>query len=141
MLKLRALVVDDSRVMRNMVMENLKRTGLAEFIFTEASDGKDALRKFSPKKFDIAFVDIHMPNMDGIEFVNRAREKGGTESIPFIMITSEKTMGKMTDASDAGANSYICKPFTTLELRKKLVPIVDKLNKGSKAAGFFHNLG
>jgi len=139
MLKLRALVVDDSRVMRNMVMENLKRTGLAEFIFTEASDGKDALKKFHPKKFDIAFVDIHMPNMDGIEFVDKARERGETENIPFIMITSEKTMGKMTEATDAGANSYICKPFTTLELRKKLVPIIDKLSKTS-GGDFFHSL-
>ncbi len=140
MLKLRALVIDDSRVMRNMVMENLKRTGLAEFTFTEATDGKDALKKFNPKKFDIVFVDIHMPHMDGIEFVSKARDKGNTEKIPFIMITSEKTMGKMNEATEGGANSFICKPFTTLELRKKLVPIIDKLNNGGNS-GFFHSIG
>ncbi len=139
MQKLRALIIDDSRVMRNMVMENLKRTGLAEFIFTEASDGKDALRKFNVKKFEIVFVDIHMPNMDGIEFVNKARTRGDTENIPFVMITSEKTIGKMTEASEVGANSFICKPFTTLELRKKLVPIIDKLGKVG-SSGFFHSL-
>ena len=140
MLKIRALVIDDSRVMRNMVMENLKRTGLAEFNFTEASDGKDALRKFNVKKFEIVFVDIHMPNMDGIEFVNKARNKGNTENIPFVMITSEKTIGKMTEASEVGANSFICKPFTTLELRKKLVPIIEKMSKVA-SSGFFHSLG
>jgi len=139
MLKLRALVIDDSRIMRNMIMENLKRTGLAEFIFTEASDGKEALKKFNPKRIDIAFVDIHMPNMDGIEFVNKVRGKGNTDNIPFIMITSEKVIGKMTEATDVGANSYICKPFTTLELRKKLIPIIDKLCKGG-GSGFFHSL-
>jgi len=139
MLKLRALVIDDSRVMRNMVMENLKRTGLAEFTFTEASDGRDALRKFNVKKYEIVFVDIHMPHMDGIEFVKNARKKGGTANIPFIMITSEKTIGKMTEASEVGANSFICKPFTTLELRKKLVPIIDRLGKVA-SSGFFHSL-
>ena len=56
-MKLRALVVDDSRVMRNMVKDALRRTELAKFDFSEASDGAEALKKFDPKKTDIAFID------------------------------------------------------------------------------------
>src|SRR5262249_23047727 len=120
-LQVKALVVDDSRVMRNMVMKSLTQSRLAEFEFVEAGDSAKALEKFNPQEIDIAFVDWNMPNMTGIEFVRQARAKGNTEHIPMIMVTSEKTMGKMEEALDqAGANAYICKPFTVEELQHKL---------------------
>lgn len=129
MLKLRALVVDDSRVMRNMVMQSLKKARLAvEWEFVEAEDGADALSKFNVDTVDIAFVDWNMPNMTGIEFVAKARAQGGTQYIPIIMVTSEKTMGKIEEALDkAGANAYICKPFTAEDLGCRLTKIVENL--------------
>lgn len=128
MMKLRALVVDDSRVMRSMVMQNLKKTSLAEWEFIEAEDGADALNKFSVDNIDIAFVDWNMPKMTGIDFVRQARAIGGTQYIPIIMVTSEKTMGKIEEALDqAGANAYICKPFTAEDLQRKLERIVESL--------------
>lgn len=130
MIKLRALVVDDSRVMRSMVMQNLKKTRLAsEWEFIEAEDGADALTKFNVDNVDIAFVDWNMPNMTGIEFVRKARALGGTEYIPIVMVTSEKSMGKIEEALDgAGANAYICKPFTAEDLERKLAKIVESLD-------------
>jgi two-component system, chemotaxis family, chemotaxis protein CheY len=127
---LKALVVDDSGVMRKMVMKSLTEAKLAEFEFVEAEDGQIALAKLKLNEIDIAFVDWNMPNLTGIEFVKEVRKNeksNGTDSIPLVMITSEKTMGKLQEALDeAGADGFISKPFTVQELQFKLKKHVDK---------------
>jgi two-component system chemotaxis response regulator CheY len=143
-MKLRALVIDDSRVMRNMVMESLRRTQLAEFEFTEAEDGADGVAKFSPKTTDIVFADWNMPKMSGIEFVRKVRATGKTDHIPMVMVTSEKAIGKVEEALDrAGANAYISKPFTVEYIQKKISPLVDEIGKKQQekpSGGFFSKL-
>ncbi len=147
-MKLRALVMDDSRIMRKMVMESLMQTQLADFAFTEAMDGTEGLSKFDAAQFDILFVDWNMPNMSGIDFVRKIRSMPGTRRIVIIMVTSEKTMGKVMNALDnAGANEYICKPFTVEELGRKLKPIIQGIQamaagqaKPEKQSGFFSKL-
>lgn len=142
---IRALVVDDSRVMRNMVMNALKQSRLATFEFTEATDGADALTKFDPTKFDMCFVDWNMPNMNGIEFVKKARSSGTAFNVPMVMVTSEQTMAKIEEAlTQAGADSYICKPFTPDDMKVKLEKLVNKVLTAKappeKAGGFFSGL-
>lgn len=142
-MKLTALVIDDSRVMRKMVMTSLERANLAEFEFIEAEDGADALNKFDPKTTDIAFVDWNMPKMSGIDFVRKVRSMKNTRHIPLVMVTSEKAMGKVEDAlDDAGANSYICKPFTELDMQRKLSNLIKGISeRRKKPSGFFGKLG
>lgn len=130
-IKLRALVVDDSKVMRHMVMETLKKTELAEFEFAEAVDGADALTQLqSGGDFHIVFVDWNMPNMTGVEMVRAARMwalEQKREPIPMVMVTSEKTMAKVQEAVDeAGAEAFISKPFTPAEMQTKLERVVRK---------------
>jgi two-component system chemotaxis response regulator CheY len=141
-MKLKALVVDDSRIMRTMVMRLLGESKLAEFEFVEAEDGADALRKFTANVPDIAFVDWNMPNMNGIDFVHKVRSNRETRHVPVVMVTSERTMGKMQDALDrAGASAYICKPFTVEELKQKLTKLIAAMpEKKEKPAGFFGKL-
>jgi two-component system, chemotaxis family, chemotaxis protein CheY len=128
-MQLTALVVDDSGVMRKMVMKSLKEADLAEFEFIEAEDGQKALEKMSANDIDIGFVDWNMPNMTGVEFIKHVRrmeEDNGEESRPLIMITSEKTMSKVQEALDeAGADGFISKPFTVDELQRKLCKLVE----------------
>lgn len=142
-MKLKALVIDDSRVMRNMVIQAVTKTRLAEFEFLEAGDGAEALAKFDTEQIDLAFVDWNMPNMTGIDFVRQVRAKGNTEHIPLIMVTSEKAMGKVEEALDeAGANAYICKPFTVEDVERKLKPLLEKIAAHQQAGGggFFSKL-
>ena len=141
-MQINALVVDDSGIMRKMVMRSLNEAKLAEFTFTEAVDGKDALDKFDPKATDMVFVDWNMPNMTGIEMVReiRASQK---HHVPIVMITTEGTMAKVEEALDsAGVDSYVVKPFTTEVLVKKLGPLLEKLEAGAskKSKGFFGKL-
>lgn len=130
-MKMKALVVDDSGVMRKMVMRSLTESKLADFEFVEAVDGVDALTKFDPKEICIVFVDWNMPNMTGVDFVREARSRlralDEGADIPMVMVTSEKTMGKIEEALDeAGADAFISKPFTVDELSRKLKKVVDK---------------
>ena len=146
MLNLRALVIDDSRVMRAMVIKNLQATRLAEFAFVEAEDGADALAKFDPATIDICFVDWNMPTMTGVEFVRQARARGDAGLVPMVMVTSEKTMAKIEEALvQAGADAYICKPFTPDDLKAKLQKLVDRLagqlsGNAPAGGGFFSRL-
>lgn len=147
-MKLNTLVVDDSRVMRSVVMQALAKSGIAEFQFFESDDGEDALETVVFQSVDIAFVDWNMPRMAGIEFVTkvRAREKG--YPIPIIMVTSERAVGKVQEALDrAGADAYVTKPFTHADLLRQVEPLVERIRTrqvpqaaGAKSGGFFSKL-
>ncbi len=140
-MQVNALVVDDSGIMRKMVMRTLTESRLAQFVFTEAADGVEALEKFDSKKTDMVFLDWNMPNMSGIEVVKKLRsiEK---RRVPIVMITTEGTMGKVEEALDeAGADSYIVKPFTAEIVQKKLERLFEELAKAEKGSkGFFSKL-
>ncbi len=126
-MSLRVLVVDDSAIMRRMVMRKLKRTGLGEFEFVEAGNGRDALEEFVRQAFDLILVDWNMPAMTGIEFVRRLREQGGTTP-PVAMITTEKTVAARRQAEkDAGVQAYVTKPFTVEEIKASLAPLIERL--------------
>lgn len=145
-IKLNALVVDDSRVMRNMVMQALQKARLATFTFVEAGDGAEALTKLDPTTIDICFVDWNMPNMTGIDFVREARKQGLARNVPMVMVTSEQSVAKIDEALSAGgADTYICKPFTPEDMQVKLQKIIKKLEadrqpKPAAKQGFFSSL-
>ena len=136
-----AMVVDDSGIMRKMVMKSLLESKLANFMFTEAVDGQDALAKFDPKVIKIMFVDWNMPNMTGIELVRKIRETAPTH-VPIVMITTEGTMGRVEEALDqCGVDGYVVKPFTVEVLQKKLGPLFEKIQDSQKKSkGFFGKL-
>jgi two-component system, chemotaxis family, chemotaxis protein CheY len=127
-MKLRALLVEDCAAMRKMLMKMLPLTGLAEFQFTEAEDGIEALAKFDPTKVDIVFADWKMPRLTGIDFVRKVRASGKADHIPIVMVTGENTMGSVEEALDgARADLYITKPYTVDELRKRLAKLIDRM--------------
>ncbi len=140
-MKINAMVIDDSAIMRKMVMRSLTESGLAEFAFMEAGDGREALERFDGEKVNMCFVDWNMPNMTGIEFVKaiRATQK---RHIPIVMVTTESTVAKVEEALDeAGVDCYIVKPFTVEILQKKLGPLFEKVaGPAKKSGGFFGKL-
>lgn len=156
-IKLNALVVDDSRVMRSLVMKALNETELAEFDFIEAGSGSEAIDKFDADKANIIFVDWNMPGMDGIEFARQIRSMHWANHIPIVMITSESGSEKQQNAYDrARITCYVTKPFTAEEIKEKLGPVIDNLvakghvtvtqpvaqatNQSAKQGGFFTSL-
>jgi two-component system chemotaxis response regulator CheY len=136
-MEINALVVDDSGIMRKMVMRSLAECGIAEFHFDEAVDGKDGLEKFDAEKHEMLFVDWNMPNMNGLEFIKAVREQVD-HHIPIVMVTTESTMGKVEEAMEyGGVDTFICKPFTTDVLAKKLKPLFEKIQDDAEGGGGF----
>ena len=133
MSKVKALVVDDSKIMRSAVKRALNNLMLAEFEYVDAKDGQDALEKFNNEDIEIMFVDWNMPNMTGVEFSQAVREQGN-EHIPIIMVTAEKSMGKVDKAlNEGGANEYITKPFNADKMHKAISDYFD--DEGGIAVG------
>ena len=122
---IRALVVDDSKIMRSQVKRALDQLLIADFEYEEAMDGEDALEKFNDE-IDMIFVDWNMPKMTGVEFARAVRDQGYT-SIPIIMVTAEKSMGKVDKAlNEGGADEYITKPFTADKMSKAISNFFDE---------------
>ncbi|GAA5522482.1 response regulator [Aliifodinibius salicampi] len=132
MAKIKALVVDDSKIMRSAVKRALNQLMLADFEYIEAKDGEDALSKFNDD-IEILFVDWNMPNMTGVEFARAVRDQG-RKNIPIIMVTAEKSMGKVDKAlNEGGANEYVTKPFTADKMHKAISNYFD--DDGNIAVG------
>ena len=148
LISLNALVIDDSRVMRNMVMQALRQSNLANFEFIEAGNGSEGLGKFDADKINIIFVDWNMPGMDGIEFARQIRAMPWAKDIPIVMITSETGADRQQNAYDkARITCYVTKPFTAEEIESKIGPVIANLKgKGEKTGapkasnGFFSKL-
>jgi two-component system chemotaxis response regulator CheY len=117
------LVVDDSAMMRKIVIKNLKDCGF-DVVVTEANDGVEGLEKFKAGAFDCVLSDWNMPNMDGLTMVKEIRKLDPTKKVAVIMITTEGSADKVKDAVLAGANNYLAKPFTPDRFKEKLAKIL-----------------
>jgi two-component system chemotaxis response regulator CheY len=109
MARYRCLVVEDSQVMRQLLVFALQR--LRELDVTEADDGVDALRKLAGNHFDIIITDINMPIMDGLKLVKRIRSDESYKNVPIIVVTTEGSQEDRSRALALGANAYITKPI------------------------------
>ena len=112
-----ALVIDDSRTMRTILGQLLKKLGHAVI---EAGNGREALERVRQQRPDLAFVDWNMPEMDGLDFVRAVRADPACRDLRLIMVTTETESGRIATALEAGANEYIMKPFTAGALAQKL---------------------
>lgn len=117
----KVLLVDDSAVMRKIIQRNIKETGLIVDEFVEAGDGNQALDKVNANEdLDLILLDWNMPNMSGIEFVKTLRSLNLSKRIPVVMVTTEGSDAKVSEAKESGADGYLTKPFTADQLRDTL---------------------
>ena len=107
--ELQALVVEDSPMMRQLILFALAR--IKRLKVTEAEDGVDGLRKLAAGKFDIILTDINMPIMDGLKLVKRVRSDARHSETPIVIITTESAAEDRARAISLGANAYITKPI------------------------------
>jgi len=120
---MKILVVDDSGIMRKIVVRTLKQAGFSGHTIEEAENGKDALAKIEADAPDLVLTDWNMPEMTGIELVKAMREK--KLEIPFAFITSECTTDMKEQASAAGAVAFLTKPFTAETMQSVLGKVLD----------------
>lgn len=115
----KALIVDDSRAIRSILKKILERNG---FSTVQAENGAFALEvlRGESEPLQLICVDYNMPEMNGIEFLERARTMPMLDSVPAMMITTETHVELMRRAFAAGVNEYLMKPFTEMMVREKL---------------------
>ena len=105
----RVLIVEDSPTMRQLLVFALKRLKNVEIL--EAKDGMDGLRMVTSDQFDLAFVDINMPVMDGLKLISLIRGEEDLAFIPICVITTEGAQEDRERAIALGANEYLTKPI------------------------------
>ena len=109
----KALTVDDSKTMREMVSFTLKNAG---FDVIEAEDGVDALAKVGETPLDLIITDINMPNMDGLTLTRELRSLPDYKFTPILVLTTEAGGDKKQEGKSAGATGWIVKPFNPDQL-------------------------
>ncbi|OGQ84671.1 MAG: hypothetical protein A3F90_12125 [Deltaproteobacteria bacterium RIFCSPLOWO2_12_FULL_60_19] len=112
---LKVLVVDDEADIVEVIQDRLEAYG---FTVATAGNGLEALKKLSTERFDGIFLDVKMPEMGGIEALERIRKRD--TKIPIIIITSSSTREAAIEAMAKGANEYVLKPFEWEEMKAKI---------------------
>jgi len=115
---MRALVIDDSRVMRGILRRFLEQLHFEVGEAAEGSAGLDHLRR-SPRP-EVVLVDWNMPGLSGLEFVQAVRAQPDLAGVRLMMVTTENEMDRVAQALEAGADEFLMKPFTIEAVREKL---------------------
>jgi two-component system chemotaxis response regulator CheY len=126
---LRALIIDDSAVMRKVVERALRQAGLEFTEVLQAANGQEALQALrddssNPDPLSLILSDINMPVMDGLQFLEQRRDEKLGVGIPVVMITTEGSEPLVLRAISAGAKGYICKPFTAEQVKARVLPLL-----------------
>jgi len=116
------LLVDDSRTMRMIVQRAIRQAGFRGLVIEEAESGPQALEKMAAKQPRLVLSDWNMPEMLGVELLQRLRAAGN--HVPFGFITSEASAEIRKLAVDAGARFLITRPFIPEDFQDALSPVL-----------------
>jgi two-component system chemotaxis response regulator CheY len=122
---IKALIVDDSSVMRKIIERSLRQAGIELSEVFEAANGVEALAALGRTKVDLILSDINMPIMDGLEFVRQLQGVEDAKHIPVVMITTEGSETNVMQALSLGAKGYIRKPFTSDQVKEYVLPVLE----------------
>jgi two-component system chemotaxis response regulator CheY len=112
------LVVDDSKLQIHLMEKILRELGYKDIEPALTCD--DAIKALESKKIDLILSDWHMPDKTGLDLLKYVRAKKETESIPFVMVTTEQSKSNIFEAAKAGLKYYVSKPISKDVLKKKL---------------------
>jgi len=132
----RALIVDDEADIRGLVRDVLESEGMSVL---EAPDGKAALRLLYDERPDLVVLDVMMPALDGWQTLGRIRE---VSDVPVIMLTARSLEWELARGLRAGADDYLIKPFSPMELAARAVALLRRARRGELPEihddGFLH---
>ena len=116
----RILLVDDSPVIRKMILKALKMVGLPVGEALEAGNGVEALEILRSEWIDIVFADLNMPEMDGVELVETMAADEMLAGVPVVVISSLRSEERLERLHLAGISAYLSKPLQTVELKRTI---------------------
>jgi len=118
------LIVDDSRVMRQMIRRTIAMAGLdADEIF-EAANGIEAFAQLAQHEVGVVILDINMPVMNGMQFLDRMHDDPRLRNVPVVIASTEGSETRIQQLVAGGARGYVRKPFHPEQLRDVLAPLL-----------------
>jgi len=132
---IRILVVEDDSTVRNLITNTLKSNG---YRYLTARTGEEAIAAATTQQPDILFLDLGLPDLDGVEIIRRIRS---WSQMPIIVISARSEDTDKVTALDAGADDYLTKPFSVTELLARLRVAQRRISSAVISAGdsVFHN--
>jgi two-component system chemotaxis response regulator CheY len=106
------LIVDDSATTRTIIKKILSLSKIEVGELFEAENGKVAIDLLYSKWIDLVFADINMPEMNGVEIINRMSDDGMLKTIPVVIVSSDGNEARIEELMSKGVKAYLRKPFT-----------------------------
>jgi two-component system chemotaxis response regulator CheY len=120
------LVADDSETMRAVIKRTVNMSGVPVGEFHEAANGKEALAVLEQNWIDVILSDINMPEMGGMELLQKVSEDEDLRKIPLIFITTEASDARQEEARKFGVAGYVRKPFQPATIKTILYEVLEK---------------
>jgi two-component system chemotaxis response regulator CheY len=118
------LIVDDSSSIRRLLKKVLELSGIELGEVLEASNGLEALDVLKREWVDFILCDIHMPKMDGIQFLRELKRDEVLSRIPVIMVSTEGREEIVKEVKALGIRAYVKKPFSPEEIREVIENLI-----------------
>jgi two-component system chemotaxis response regulator CheY len=120
------LIVDDSPSMRKVIRRVIQLSGFDARLCLEAGDGVEALQLLDTEHVDIVLTDINMPNMDGEQLLTRLISHPAHCRIPVIVVSTDRSEGRVERMMAMGARGYVVKPFVPQTLGDTLFRLIEE---------------
>jgi two-component system chemotaxis response regulator CheY len=118
------LIVDDSKIMRTMILKTLEMTGIAMGEVFQAGNGREGLESLEENWIDLAIVDINMPVMNGEEMIDRMRANPEMQDLPVVVVSTEGSETRIARLEEKGV-VFIHKPFEAETIRDTIVNLLN----------------
>ena len=137
---LNVIVVDDSAVMRAMIIKTLRLSGISFDNIYEAANGEEGLKVLKENWIDLALVDINMPVMNGEEMIDRVRKDEELADLAIIVISTESSETRIEMLEKKGVG-FVHKPFTPETLRDVIIKLTGVGDEQQFSVGIFEGGG
>jgi len=131
---MRVLIVDDSMIMRRVVMDALRSFSDADVVESgSAEEALDVMRSVDGPSIDLVLMDWYLPGMSGLEALRLMQGDPALAKVPVVMVTSERAKANVIAALRTGAKNYIVKPFQKQLFKKKVEPFLKEKQEEEEA--------
>jgi len=122
---LNILVVDDSQIVRAVILKSLDLANVPVGQAYQAANGREALEILGRHWVDLVFADINMPVMGGAEMIEKMSQDGLLKSIPVVIVSTEGSVTRMEDLRAKGVRAYLRKPFKPEDIREVVDQVIE----------------
>src|SRR5574337_906207 len=128
------LIVDDSGIMRQMIMRTINMAGLNVGELYQAANGIEAFAQLAAHEIALVILDINMPVMNGLQFLTRMRDDPRLRDVPVVIASTEGSATRSAELLQNGAGGYLRKPFHPEQLRDVLTPLLGRRTEEPQGA-------